>query len=81
MVEAIRIGTTLFNCVINLTLIVAEVSSGWSFRRLWFFEKQKIREGGIVVRWKKGRRVKGMLKVEEKGCAIVDVKRSVYARA
>ena len=67
MVEAIRIGTTLLNCFINLTVMVDEVLSGW------FFEKQKIREGGVMVRWKKGRRVMGMLKVEERGYAIVDV--------
>jgi hypothetical protein len=43
-------------------------------RRWWFFEKQKIREGGgsvisvgEVVLWKKGRRV---LKEEERGYAI-----------
>lgn len=30
-----------------------------------------------MVRWKKGRRVVGMLKVEERGYAIVDVKTGV----
>jgi hypothetical protein len=57
-----------------------EWESGFDFevtfvRKWWFFEKQKIREGGggsvvsvgEVVLWKKGKRV---LKEEERGYAI-----------